>query len=116
MNLKVNLQELKSPFYFEQTASFASSAWGIDFKKSGDFYLASCPFHSDSTPSLYLHHAKGTVRFTCFSDKCKGKWDIFALIQEKEVCDFITAVKRFSQYLKIDEVILPRGNIIKTSE
>ena len=116
MNFQVNLQELKSPHYFEQTASFASSVLGIDFKKSGDFYLASCPFHSDTTPSLYLHHVKGTVRFTCFSNKCKGKWDIFALIQEKEYCDFISAVKLFSQYLGIEEVILPRGNVIKTSE
>lgn len=115
MNFKVNLQELKSPFYFEQTASFASNDLGIDFKQSGDFYLASCPFHSDTTPSLYLHHARGIVRFTCFSEKCKGSWDIFAIIQEIEGCDFISAVKRFSQYLNIDEVILPRGNIIKAS-
>ena len=116
MNFVVNLQELKSPYYFEQTASFAKNALGIDLKKSGDFYIASCPFHSDTTPSLYLHYAKGTVRFTCFSERCKGSWDVFALIQKKEGCNFITAVKRFGQYLGIDEVILPRGNIIKTNE
>jgi len=116
MNFRVDLQELKSPFYFEQTASFASNALGIDFKKSGDSYLASCPFHSDTTPSLYLHYAKGTVRFTCFSERCKGSWDIFALIQEKEGCNFITAVKRFGQYLGIDEIVLPHGNIVKVSE
>ena len=115
MKHRVDLRELKAPYYFEHTASFASSAWGIDFKKSGDFYIASCPFHPDTTPSLHLHYARGTVRFTCFIKKCEGSWDIFALIQEKEGCDFITSVKRFSQYLNIDEVILPRGNIIKVS-
>ena len=115
MNYAVDLQELKSPFYFEQTASFASSALGIDFKKSGDFYVASCPFHSDTNPSLYLHAARGKVRFTCFSKKCEGSWDIFDLIQEIEGCDFITAVKQFSQHLNINEVILSRGTIIKIS-
>ena len=116
MNYAVDLQELKSSYYFKQTASFAKNDLGIDFKKSGNFYVASCPFHSDSNPSLYLHHARGKVRFTCFGKKCNGSWDIFALIQELEGCNFITAVKRFSQYLGIDEVILPRGNIVKTSE
>ncbi|MBW2669587.1 MAG: hypothetical protein JRD87_06815, partial [Deltaproteobacteria bacterium] len=88
---------------------------GIDFKKSGDFYVASCPFHSDSKSSFYLHTARGKVRFTCFSKKCEGSWDIFDLIQEIKICDFITAVKQFSQYLGISEVILPRGTIIKVS-
>ena len=115
MNFVVNLRELKSPYYFEKTVSYARINLGINFQKSGDFYLASCPFHSDTTPSLYLHYAKGTVRFACFSEKCKGSWDIFALIQEKEGCDFITAVKQFGQHLGIDEVILPRGDIIKIS-
>ena len=99
MDIVVNLEELKSPFYFHQTASFAESL-GISLKLSGKFYVGSCPFHSDTKPSFYLHHAKGTVRFTCFSDKCKGSWDIFALIQEIENCDFIHAVKRFSQYIQ----------------
>jgi len=110
----IDLKELKSPFYFHQTASFAETL-GINLKLSGKFYVGSCPFHSDTKPSFYLHHAKGTVRFTCFSDKCKGSWDIFAIIQEIENCDFITAVKRFSQFLSIDKVILPRGNKIKVS-
>ena len=105
MKTTVNLAELKSPYYLEQTFSYASSL-GIDLKKSGAFYVASCPFHSDTKPSFYLHHARQTIRFTCFSDKCNGRWDIFALIQEVEGCDFITAVKQFSQHLGIDEVIL----------
>ena len=118
MNFKVNLQELKSPFYFEETVSYARQNLGIDFQKSGKFYVAICPVHSGKKPSFYLHTATATgrVRFTCFSDKCNGSWDIFALIQEREGCNFITAVKRFGQYLGIDEIVLPHGNIIKTSE
>ena len=110
----VDLKELKSPFYFHQTASFADTL-GIKLRLSGKFYVGSCPFHSDTKPSFYLHHAKGTVRFTCFSEKCKGSWDIFALVQEIENCDFIHAVKRFSQYLSIENVIMTRGNKIKVS-
>jgi DNA primase len=115
MKSSIRLEELKSPYYFEQTAFFAETL-GINFKRSGRFYVASCPFHSDTKPSFYLHHAKGTVRFTCFSDKCKGSWDIFDLIQDIEKCDFIHALKHFGQFLTIDEIILPKGNIIKVRE
>jgi len=115
--MKVNLEELKSPYYFDQTAFYASKTFGIDFNQSGKFYVAICPVHSGKKPSMYLHTAtsRGMVRFTCFSDKCNGSWDIFALIQEITGCDFITAVKLFSQHLGIDEVVLPRGNIIKAN-
>ena len=112
--MKVYLKDLKAPFYLEQTFSYAQRL-GIDFKKSGDFYVASCPFHSDTTPSLHLHYARGTVRFTCFIKKCEGSWDIFDLIQEIEKCDFIAAVKQFSQYLGVNEVILPPKTKIKIS-
>ena len=112
MKITINLAELKSPYYLEQTFSYASSL-GIDLKKSGAFYVASCPFHSDTKPSFYLHDRRGKVRFTCFSKKCEGSWDIFDLIQKIEGCDFITAVKQFGQHLSIDEVVLPQGNIIK---
>ena len=112
--MKVYLKDLKAPYYLEQTFSYAQGL-GIDFKKSGDFYMASCPFHSDTMPSFYLHTARGKVHFTCFSKKCEGSWDIFDLIQEIEKCDFIAAVKQFSQYLGINEVILPPGTIIKVS-
>lgn len=114
MKTTVYLAELKSPYYFEQTLSYAYGL-GINFKKSGEFYVASCPFHSDTKPSFYLHAVRGTVRFTCFSSKFNGKWDIFDLIQEIEGCDFITAVKQFSQHLGIDEVILSGGTIIKVN-
>ncbi len=112
--MKVYIKDLKAPHYLEQTFSYAQML-GIDFKKSGDFYVASCPFHSDTKPSFYLHTARGKVRFTCFSKKCEGSWDIFDLIQEIEKCDFIAAVKQFSQYLGINEIILPSGTIIKVS-
>ena len=113
--MKVYIKDLKAPHYLEQTFSYAQML-GIDFKKSGDFYVASCPFHSDTKPSFYLHTARGKVRFTCFSKKCEGSWDIFDLIQEIEKCDFIAAVKQFSQHLNINEVILSRGTVIKVSE
>lgn len=66
MKNRVNLKDLKSPYYLEQTFSYACGL-GIDLKKSGAFYVASCPFHSDTKPSFYLHDKKGKVRFTCFS-------------------------------------------------
>jgi hypothetical protein len=95
MKTTVNLAELKYQYYFDNTLSFASNDLGIDFKKSGKFYVAICPVHSGKKPSLYLHYARQTIRFTCFTNKCNGSWDTFALIQEIEGCDFISAVKRF---------------------
>jgi len=112
MKTAVYLADLKAPYYLEQTLTYARSL-KIVFHKSGDFYFASCPFHSDTKPSFYLHTARGRVRFTCFSKNCEGSWDIFDLIQKIEGCDFITAVKQFSQLVGVNEVILQQGNIIK---
>ena len=54
MKTAVYLADLKAPYYLEQTFSYARIL-NIDFHKSGDFYVASCPFHSDTKPSFYLH-------------------------------------------------------------
>ncbi|QTA82748.1 Zinc finger domain-containing protein [Desulfonema limicola] len=113
MTLTIELSELKSPFYFERTADYVSRL-SLNFKEKGDYYITNCPFHTDKTPSLFLYQSNGTVRFKCFSDKCQsGSWDIFAFIQKIEGCGFIDSVKKFASYLEVDEVILPKGNILK---
>ena len=112
----IHLHELKSPLYLEDTARFISYFWGIELKQKGRYYVGHCPFHPDTRPSFYLHCARGTVRFKCFNDKCNGSWDIFALIQEIKNCSFIEAVKLFGRYLKVKEVILPSGDVIRTDD
>lgn len=117
MKLRIDLDELKSPYYLEQTANYANQHLGIELKQQGGHYLANCPFHEDKTPSFYLYCKREKVRFKCFSTNCDEKfgWDIFALIQKIEGCNFITAVKRFGQHLSVDEVVLPNGNVLRVS-
>ena len=107
------LKELKAPYFFTQTLSYAENL-GIKFMKKGRLHVSSCPFHKDKTPSFYLYQKNDTTRFKCFSTKChKGSWDIFDLIQDMESCDFIKAVKKFGKFVAVEEVILPRGERVK---
>jgi len=117
MKLTVNLNELKSQYYFNETAQYAENNLNIKFlKETRSYYLASCPFHSDTTPSLYLYKKDGRVRFRCFSEKCEGRWDIFALIQDIKKCSFIDSVKWFAHYVGVNEVILPHGGRVKIGQ
>ena len=111
MKLTVNLNELKSQYYFNETAQYVGNNLNIIFvNKRDNYYLASCPFHSDKTPSFYLYKKNGRVRFKCF------RWDIFALIQDITKCSFIDSVKRFGQYVGVNEVILPHGGRVKIGQ
>lgn len=117
MKLTVDLNELKSQYYFNDTARYAENNLNIKFlKETRSYYLASCPFHSDKTPSFYMYKKKGRVRFKCFSKECEGSWDIFALIQDIRRCSFIDSVKRFGQYVGVNEVILPHGGRVKIGQ
>jgi DNA primase len=114
LRYSVTLSELKSEYYFEQIASYAEQFLKIEFvEKRQRNNLASCPFHSDTNPSLYLYKKNGTVRFKCFSAKCNGAWDIFDLIQKIEGCDFLDAVKRFGKHVGVESVMLSDRSIIK---
>ncbi len=109
----VTINELKAQYYFKDTFSYAMGPLRINLGPQGKFYVASCPFHQDTTPSFYLYNKNGINRFKCFSTKCEiGSWDIFALIQDLVGCNFIEAVKRFGQHVNVNEVIIPRGKRI----
>ena len=109
----VTINELKARYYLKDTFLYATRCLNINLKQKGRFYVASCPFHQDTTPSFYLYSKNSKNRFKCFSAKCeRGSWDIFALIQDLEGCSFIEAVKQFGQYVNVDEVIIPRGKRI----
>jgi DNA primase len=114
MGVKIEtLEDLKSERYIDKTAKFAAQ-YGMNFRRNGTSYIAECPFHSDSTPSLNLHCSRSGVRFHCFSDKCDVKsWDVFELIQRQEDVGFIDAVKMFASYVGEDEFQLPDGSRFK---
>ncbi len=61
----------------------------VPIERKGRKYWASCPFHTDKTPSLMIDNERGS--FYCFS--CKRGGDIFKFIEEKERLTFGEAVE-----------------------
>ncbi|WP_421773832.1 CHC2 zinc finger domain-containing protein [Gracilimonas sp.] len=49
----------------------------ISLKKSGSYYKACCPFHSEKTPSFYVHENKGTYK--CFG--CQAWGDAISFVE-----------------------------------
>lgn len=60
-----------------------------DLRPAGSMsYKALCPFHSEKTPSLSVHHERR--RFHCFG--CGAAGDVFSFIERIEGCTFPEAV------------------------
>ncbi|EXU60482.1 DNA primase [Mycoplasma mycoides] len=57
--------------------------------KKGRNYLAVCPFHNDSNPSLTISPEKRI--YTCFS--CKASGNVINFVKDFEHVDFLTALK-----------------------
>ncbi|AME10675.1 DNA primase [Mycoplasma mycoides subsp. mycoides] len=57
--------------------------------KKGRNYLAVCPFHNDSNPSLTISPEKRI--YTCFS--CKATGNVINFVKDFEHVDFVTALK-----------------------
>ncbi len=65
----------------------------IPVKRSGHSYLALCPFHNDSHPSMHISPTKGI--FKCFS--CGIGGDVFKFWQEYYQKDFKETLKDLAQ-------------------
>ncbi|ACU78784.1 DNA primase [synthetic Mycoplasma mycoides JCVI-syn1.0] len=57
--------------------------------KKGSNYLAICPFHNDSNPSLTISPEKRI--YTCFS--CKASGNVINFVKDFEHVEFLTALK-----------------------
>ncbi|WP_347938155.1 DNA primase [Mycoplasma feriruminatoris] len=66
--------------------------------KKGRNYLAVCPFHNDSNPSLTV--SPGKKIYTCFS--CKASGNVINFVKEYEHVDFLTALKTVCEKSNID--------------
>jgi DNA primase len=60
----------------------------VNLRRSGSQFRGSCPFHSERTPSFYVHPAKG--RFYCHG--CQVGGDVFAFTMKALNCSFREAV------------------------
>lgn len=62
-------------------------------KKKGRSFVALCPFHNDSKPSLLVSPDKGIAY--CFA--CQSGGDIFSFVQKIESIDFPAAIKLLAE-------------------
>jgi len=65
----------------------------IELKKSGQNYKATCPFHSEKTPSLMVSPAKQI--FHCFG--CGAGGDIFGFVMKYENLTFQESIKTLAK-------------------
>ncbi|MFH0851200.1 MAG: DNA primase, partial [Candidatus Peregrinibacteria bacterium] len=99
------VSEIKSRLPIEQLV-----AQYVQIKKKGRGFVALCPFHNDSHPSLQISPDKGIAY--CFA--CQKGGDIFKFYQEIEKVDFREALKDLAEKtgVKIEErsakVALPK--------
>ena len=61
----------------------------VELKKKGKYYVGSCPFHKDNTPSFYVY--PDTNSFYCFS--CSQGGDVIRYVMIKNGLGFIDACK-----------------------
>ena len=62
----------------------------IPLQQKGRNYVAVCPFHNDSNPSLTVSQEKQIYK--CFS--CGASGNVFTFVQEYEKIKFLEAVKK----------------------
>lgn len=70
----------------------------INVIKKGNNYVAVCPFHNDTNPSMNISVDKQIYK--CFS--CGAGGNVFTFVSEYEKVSFIDAVKKVSSYINYD--------------
>lgn len=75
---------------------FVCSRLGINFNSSG---RATCPFHNDTEPSLYMWEGNDGVKLW-WCQPCGFGGDVFSLIQRSFSCTFPEAISRARAFLQ----------------
>lgn len=83
----------------------------IPVSKKGRNYVAVCPFHNDTNPSMQISTDKQIYK--CFS--CGAGGNVFTFVEEFEKISFIEAVKVVADFIGYDlseyDVALPQKNV-----
>ena len=59
--------------------------YGIKGKRVGNEFIASCPFHSDSSPSWSMKlEGERSGLYQCFASNCESKGNLVSLIMKME--------------------------------
>jgi len=61
----------------------------VNLQKRGHEYVGLCPFHSEKTPSFYVHPTKGV--YYCFG--CHASGDLIEFVKEYEGVSFVDAIQ-----------------------
>ncbi len=69
----------------------------VPLTKKGHNYLALCPFHSDSHPSMHVNDQKGL--FMCFA--CQTGGDAITFVEKFKNLNFINAINDIAGFLNI---------------
>ncbi len=70
----------------------------VNLKKAGRSWKGCCPFHSEKTPSFYVHPEKQI--FHCFG--CQAGGDVFRFLMDHEGRTFPEAVRMLAEEVGID--------------
>ncbi|MDP7247281.1 MAG: DNA primase [Candidatus Peribacteraceae bacterium] len=81
-------------------------------KKKGRQFVALCPFHNDTKPSLQISPDKGIAY--CFA--CQTGGDIFSFYQAIEGCDFRQAIKDLAEKTGVTLEGFQKGETVKKDE
>ncbi|MEQ1848996.1 MAG: DNA primase [Candidatus Peribacteraceae bacterium] len=99
--------EIRSRLPIEQVV-----AQYCQLKKKGRNFVALCPFHQDSNPSLLVSPDKGIAY--CFA--CQSGGDIFSFVQKVEGVDFPEAVKILAEKAGVEIKHEKRGPTVSKDE
>ncbi len=70
----------------------------VNVVKKGKNYLALCPFHNDTNPSMNISQEKQIYK--CFS--CGAGGNVFTFVQEFEKVNYPTAVRKVADFIGYD--------------
>lgn len=81
----------------------------LNLVKKGRIYLAICPFHDDSNPSLQVNPERNT--FHCFVDGHGG--NAISFVMQYEHLSFIDAVKKVAEIIGFNDPRLHENTFVK---
>lgn len=70
----------------------------VQLRRNGAYYVGSCPFHKDDTPSFTVYHDQG--RYHCYG--CGADGDVYEFLQKIEGIDFAAAKRRLAEIAGVD--------------
>lgn len=70
----------------------------VNLAKVGSYYRALCPFHTETTPSFYVH--PGLKIYHCFG--CGASGDVIKFVQEMEGLSFQEALEKLAKRAGVD--------------